>query len=406
MPVYIWKGRDASGEIQTGEYTANSPQEVYRMLRDKKIVPLSVRKKPKELTLPFLKKAGVSGRDLAVFTRQFATMINAGLPLIKCLQIQLEQVTKPGFKNVLEHIISDVEGGSTLADAMRKHRAVFSELYVNMVAAGEQGGALDVILERLATYLEKSTEIVRKIRGAMIYPAMIVLVSIGAVAIILLFVIPTFAEMYAGMGAQLPLPTRIVIMMSNILRKNFLFIFAALIGLFFAVRAYYNTSKGREQIDALILRVPIFGDLALKQSIARFSRTLATLLGSGVAILDALEITAKTSGNKIIENAIMRARESISQGESIAVPLQKEKRLFPPMVVQMITIGEQTGGLDEMLNKVADFYDSEVDQAVSNLMAALEPIVIVFLGVIIGGIVMAMYLPIFKLATTVLGGGM
>ena len=404
MAEFLWKGRTASGDIQSGEITAENPQDVYRVLREKKIVPVSVRKKPKEITLPFLKK-GVGLRDISVFTRQFSTMISAGLPLIKCLEIQVEQVQSPTFKSVLKRIISDVEGGTTLADAMRKHKNVFSELYVNMVSAGEQGGALDTILEKLAEYLEKSAEIIRKIKGAMIYPTMIVLVSIGAIAILLLFVIPTFAKMYTGLGQTLPLPTRIVMMSSYLLKKYIFLIIIVLIGLFVALKAYYKTEDGHLRLDAVMIKIPIMGDLLLKQSLSRFSRTLSTLLGSGVNILDALEITAKTSGNKVIENAIMRARTSIAQGESIAAPLAKEKGLFPPMVIQMITIGEQTCGLETMLAKVADFYDAEVDQAVENLMNALEPIVIVFLGVIVGGMVMAMYLPIFKLASAFIGGG-
>ncbi|HDI83287.1 MAG TPA: type II secretion system F family protein [candidate division WOR-3 bacterium] len=402
MPVYIWKGKTASGQIQSGEITANSPQEVYSILRERKIVPTSVRPKPKELSLPFGK--GVGLRDLSIFTRQFATMINAGLPLIKCLEIQEEQVQKQSFKKILRNIINDVEGGSTLADALKKHKDVFSELYVNMVAAGESGGALDVILERLATYLEKNAEIIRKIKGAMIYPAMIAIVMVLAVTVMLLFVIPVFAGMFSGIGAELPGPTRFVMWMSDFLRKNFFYIVGVIAAVAIVIRFYYKTEDGHFRIDAFLLKVPIFGDLIKKQALTRFSRTLATLLSSGVNILDALEITAKTSGNRVIEKAILRARASIAQGESIATPLAKEKGLFPPMVVQMITIGEQTGGLDEMLNKVADFYDSEVDQAVENLMAAIEPIVIVVLGVVVGGMLMAMYLPIFKLATEFMGG--
>jgi len=404
MAEFLWKGRAASGEMQSGEISAENPQEVYKVLREKKIVPVSVKSKPREISLPFLKK-GVGLRDISVFTRQFSTMISAGLPLIKCLEIQVEQVQSPTFKSVLKRVIADVEGGTTLADAMRKHKNVFTELYVNMVSAGEQGGALDTILEKLAEYLEKSAEIIRKIKGAMIYPTMIVLVSFGAIAILLLFVIPTFAKMYTGLGQTLPLPTRVVMMASYLLKKYIVLIIVILIAFFIALKAYYKTEDGHLRLDAVTLKIPIMGDLMLKQSLSRFSRTLSTLLGSGVNILDALEITAKTSGNKVIENAIMRARTSIAQGESIAAPLAKEKGLFPPMVIQMITIGEQTGGLETMLSKVADFYDAEVDQAVENLMSALEPIVIVFLGVIVGGMVMAMYLPIFKLATAFIGGG-
>lgn len=402
MPVYIWKGRTPSGSIERGEIAANNPEEVHRILRERKVVPTSVRPKPKEFTLPFL-KGKVSSRDISVFTRQFSVMINAGLPLIKCLEIQVEQVRAEKFKDTLKGIITAVEGGSTLADGLHKFKDTFGELYINMVEAGEKGGALATILSRLAEYLEKADEIKGKIKGAMIYPAMIAMVALGAVAIMLLFVIPTFAQMYTGMGAQLPLLTRIVIALSNLLQKNIIYIIAVIIGLAIALRYYYRTEAGHLRIDAIMIKVPIFGTLIKKQAIARFSRTLSTLLSSGVNILDSLEITAGTTGNKLVEGAVLRSRMSIAQGESIADPLAKEKGIFPPMVIQMITIGEQTGGLDEMLEKVADFYDDEVDQAVQNLMNALEPIVIIFLAIIIGGMVMAMYLPIFKMATQFIG---
>ncbi|MEO0292931.1 MAG: type II secretion system F family protein [candidate division WOR-3 bacterium] len=397
MPDYIWKGRTASGAIESGEITAASLEEVNRILRERKIVPTSIRPKPKEITLPFL-KGRVSTRAISVFTRQFSVMINAGLPLIKCLDIQVSQVESQRFKSILKDLISSVEGGSTLADALRGHKEIFGDLYVNMVEAGEKGGSLASILARLADYLEKSEEIKRKIRGAMIYPAAILFVAIVATAILLVAVIPVFSQMFADLGGQLPLPTRIVIGLSNFVRKYILLIFGAAVGLVLAIRYYYKTEMGHFQIDGFLLKIPIFGTLIKKQAIARFSRTLATLISSGVNILDALEITAGTTGNKLVENAVLRSRASIAQGESIAEPLSKEKELFPPMVVQMITIGEQTGGLDEMLVKVADFYDAEVDQAVANLMSALEPIVMVFLGGIIGGLVVSMYLPIFKMA--------
>lgn len=402
MPVYLWKGRTPSGSIESGEVAAGSPEEVHRILRERKVVPTSVRPKPKEITLPFL-RGKVSSRDIAVFTRQFSVMINAGLPLIKCLEIQVEQVKSEKFKDTLKGIITAVEGGSTLADGLSKFKNIFGELYINMVEAGEKGGALATILARLAEYLEKADEIKRKIRGAMIYPAMIAMVAVVAVAIMLLFVIPTFAQMYTGLGAQLPALTRFVIWISNFLQKYIIYIIGVLLGLAIALRYYYRTEVGHLRIDAFLLRIPIFGTLIKKQAIARFSRTLATLLSSGVNILDSLEITAGTTGNRVVEEAVLRSRTSIAQGESIADPLSKEKTIFTPMVIQMITIGEQTGGLDEMLERVADFYDDEVDQAVQNLMNALEPIVIVFLAIIIGGMVMAMYLPIFRMATEFMG---
>jgi type IV pilus assembly protein PilC len=397
MPDYLWKGRTPSGSIENGEITAANPAEVQRVLRERKIVPTSIRSKPKEISIPFL-KGRVSNRAITVFTRQFSVMINAGLPLIKCLDIQVAQVESERFKNVLKDLISAVEGGSTLADALREHKEIFGDLYVNMVEAGEKGGSLATILARLAEYLEKAESIKRKVKGAMVYPAAIVIVAVMAVAILLTFVIPTFAQLFRDLGGQLPLPTRVVIFLSDFLRKYFFIIVALAIGLVIAVRYYYKTEIGHLQIDSFLLKVPIFGTLIKKQAIARFSRTLSTLLSSGVNILDALEITAGTTGNRLVENAVLRSRTSIAQGESIAEPLSKEKALFPPMVVQMITIGEQTGGLDEMLSKVADFYDDEVDQAVANLMNALEPIVILLLGGVIGGMVMAMYLPIFKMA--------
>jgi len=398
MPDYLWKGRTPSGSIENGEIAAASPEEVQRILRERKIVPTSIRAKPREITLPFL-KGRVSGKAISVFTRQFSVMINAGLPLIKCLDIQVAQVDSERFKNILKDLITAVEGGSTLADALREHREIFGDLYVNMVEAGEKGGSLATILARLAEYLEKADSIKRKVKGAMVYPAAIMIVAVIAVAVLLMFVIPVFAQMFGDLGGTLPLPTRIVMALSEFMVRWWLWIFVSIIVLVLAVRYYYKTEVGNLQIDSFLIKLPIFGTLLKKQAVARFSRTLSTLLSSGVNILDALEITSGTTGNKLVENAVMRARTSIAQGESIAEPLSKEKALFPPMVVQMITIGEQTGGLDDMLSKVADFYDEEVDQAVANLMNALEPMIIVFLGVIIGGMVMAMYLPIFQMAS-------
>jgi len=398
MPDYLWKGRTPSGSIENGEIAAASPEEVQRILRERKIVPTSIRAKPREITLPFL-KGRVSGKAISVFTRQFSVMINAGLPLIKCLDIQVAQVDSERFKNILKDLITAVEGGSTLADALREHREIFGDLYVNMVEAGEKGGSLATILARLAEYLEKADSIKRKVKGAMVYPAAIMIVAVIAVAVLLMFVIPVFAQMFGDLGGTLPLPTRIVMALSEFMVRWWLWIFVSIIVLVLAVRYYYKTEVGNLQIDSFLIKLPIFGTLLKKQAVARFSRTLSTLLSSGVNILDALEITSGTTGNKLVENAVMRARTSIAQGESIAEPLSKEKALFPPMVVQMITIGEQTGGLDDMLSKVADFYDEEVDQAVANLMNALEPMIIVFLGVVIGGMVMAMYLPIFQMAS-------
>jgi type IV pilus assembly protein PilC len=402
MPVFIWKGRTASGAVQTGELVAEDQQSVFAALRARKIIPTSVRPKPKEMKIPFLQSGKLGTRDLSIFTRQFATMINAGLPLMQCLEIQVQQTEKPGFKKVLREVMDDVEGGATLAEALRKQKGTFSTLYVNMVEAGESGGALDVILVRLANYLEKSAALVRKIRGAMIYPVMIMSVAVVAVGVILIVVIPVFSKLFSEFGAEMPLPTRIVMGLSDILRKFFWLLIIFAIGIVVAVRAIYMRDAGKMFVDKSLLRLPVIGDLIRKTAIARFSRTLSTLLSSGVPILDALDTTARTAGNKVIEQAVTAARHSISEGETIAGPLSKEK-VFPPMVVQMISIGEATGGLDEMLSKIADFYDAEVDNAVENLTAALEPIIMVFLGGVIGGIVIAMYLPIFKIATVVGG---
>lgn len=404
MPVFVWKGRTASGGVQTGELAAENQQEVFAALRARKIIPTSVRPKPKEISLPFLRGGRLGTRDLSIFTRQFATMINAGLPLMQCLDIQTQQTDNPGFKRVLREIMDDVEGGATLAEALRKQKGSFSVLYVNMVEAGETGGALDVILVRLANYLEKAAALARKIKGAMIYPAMIITVAIVAVAVILIVVIPVFAQLFSEFGAELPLATRVVIGLSNILRRySWIFVIFA-IGMVVALKMIYQRETGRLAIDKALLRLPVMGDLIRKTAIARFSRTLSTLLSSGVPILDALDTTARTAGNKVVENAVTAARKSISEGETIAGPLSKET-VFPPMVVQMIAIGEATGGLDDMLSKIADFYDTEVDASVENLTSALEPIIMVFLGTVIGGIVIAMYLPIFKIATIVGGGG-
>jgi len=404
MPTFVWKGRTASGRVTTGEMVAENQAEVLKALRTKKVIPVSVKPKPKERSLSLFGGKRLSTKELAIFTRQFATMINAGLALMDCLDTLKKQATKPGFRQVLSEIMEDIEGGATLADALARQKKSFSDLYINMVAAGEAGGALDNILIRLASYLEKTAEIIRKIKGAMIYPAMISIVTVGAVTILLVFVIPIFANLYAGMGASLPLLTQIILNISHILRRYFLIVIAAVIAIVILIRMYGKTENGKLVIDQTMLKIPVLGDLVKKTALARFSRTLSTLLSSGVNILDALEITAKTSGNKVVENAIMHARDSIKEGETIAAPLAEEKRIFPPMVIQMVSIGEATGGIDDMLNKVADFYEGEVDAAVENLMAALEPVIVVFLGGVIGTIVVAMYLPIFKLASTFMGG--
>ncbi|MEQ9569694.1 MAG: type II secretion system F family protein, partial [Longimicrobiales bacterium] len=339
-------------------------------------------------------------RDIVIFTRQFATMINSGLPLVQALHILADQTQNDSLRKVIQDVLYDVESGHTLADAMGKHPKVFTDLFVNMVAAGEAGGILDTILLRLATFLEKNDALVRKIKGAMIYPAVIFTVAISAVAILLIFVIPTFQTMFDSAGVPLPLPTRVVIGMSVILQGYWWAILMGIFAAVFAVRQAYQTSGGRLAIDKLMLNIPILGDLQRKAAVARFTRTLGTLVSSGVSILEGLEITAKTAGNRVIHDAVMNSRTSIAGGETIAGPL-KESGVFPPMVVQMINVGEQTGGLDEMLTKIADFYDEEVDTAVEALLSAMEPVMIVVLGVVVGGMIVAMYLPIFDMINAV-----
>ncbi|KQC12590.1 MAG: pilus assembly protein PilC [Desulfuromonas sp. SDB] len=401
MAVFFYKGTRYDGKDESGELTAANIQEARAQLRARRITPITIKRK--DTLLNRMKEiqigTGVNARSMAAFTRQFATMINAGLPLMRCMEILTEQETNPGFKKALKQLSSDVEGGTTLAEAMRKQSRFFSNLYINMVEAGEKGGALDTILNRLATYLEKTAALVAKIRGAMIYPTIITIVMIIAVAVILMFVLPTFSSMYAGLGADLPLPTQILMGISNLLRHHFFLIIGVIVALIIVYKLVTRTDKGKFIRDKVSLYIPVFGNLAKKSAVARFSRTLATLLSSGVAILDSLEITARTSGNAVVEAAVFEARTSISEGEDISGPLSREK-VFPPMVIQMVRIGEQSGQLDMMLQKVADFYDQEVDQAVENLTAALEPIIMVVLGVVVGGIMVAMYLPIFQMAAT------
>jgi type IV pilus assembly protein PilC len=359
---------------------------------------VSVRQAPKAIKLGL--RGGIKTRDIVIFTRQFATMINAGLPLVQSLTILAQQTENKALKEVTKSVVYDVEAGNTLADAMRKHPKAFSDLYVNMVAAGEAGGILDTILLRLATFLEKNDALVRKVKGAMVYPAVIMAVAVAAIAILLIFVIPTFQEMFASVSMELPLPTRIVIGASNGLIQWWWAIIGLVIGSVFVIRQYYRTPNGRKQIDRMLLNAPVLGDVLRKSAVSRFTRTLGTLISSGVSILDGLEITAKTAGNRVIHDAVMQSRQSIAGGETIAGPLEQSK-VFPPMVISMVAVGEQTGGLDEMLSKIADFYDEEVDVAVSALLSLMEPIMITVLGVIVGGMVVAMYLPIFDMVNAV-----
>jgi type IV pilus assembly protein PilC len=402
MPVYVWKGRTMAGESQAGEVSFERQEEAMDFLRKKRIMVTSMKEKSRGLKLPFPQGGGVSTKDMAIFTRQFATMISAGLPLVQCLDILASQTAKPAFARVIADVTREVESGSTLADALGKHKKTFDDLFRNMVAAGEAGGILDDILLRLAQYIEKADALKRKIQGAMIYPGVVLTVAMGATAFMLIFIIPTFAKMFTDFGGELPLPTKIVLEMSNALRAYWwvavLVIVAAVVG----IRKWYTTDIGQKKIDQFLLKMPVLGDVLLKGSVARFTRTLGTLISSGVPILSGLEITARTSGNRVISDAILQARAAIREGETVGAPL-KASNVFPPMVVQMISVGEQTGALDEMLTKIAVFYEAEVDQAVENLTSVIEPVMIVVMGGIVGGMVVAMYLPMFKLISVVSG---
>lgn len=400
MPLFEYTAKNAtSGQIMKGTLDVPTKEEVIAFIRKNRMILVSTRVAPAQVKLPSLRK-GVSTRDVVIFTRQFATMINAGLPLVQSLSILAQQTENKTLKEITKAVVYDVEAGNTLADALRKHPKAFSELYVNMVAAGEAGGILDTILLRLATFLEKNDALVRKVKGAMVYPAVIISVAVIAVAVLLIFVIPTFSSMFASVNMTLPLPTRVVISASHILTRYWWLIAGAIgVGLF-GLRSYYATPNGKKTLDGALLKAPVLGDLLRKSAVSRFTRTLGTLISSGVSILDGLEITAKTAGNRVIHDAIMSSRQSIAGGETIAGPLLASG-VFPPMVISMISVGEQTGGLDEMLAKIADFYDAEVDVAVSALLSLMEPIMIVVLGVIVGGMVVAMYLPIFDMVNAV-----
>jgi type IV pilus assembly protein PilC len=400
MPMWEYTAKAAaSGQIMKGQLDVPSRDDVISFLRRSRMTPVTVREAPKALKLPSF-GGGVKTRDVVIFTRQFATMINAGLPLVQSLSILAQQTENEVLKEVTKQVVYDVEAGNTLADALRKHPKAFSDLYVNMVAAGEAGGILDTILLRLATFLEKNDALVRKVKGAMVYPAVIMSVAAAAIVILLIFVIPTFQEMFASVNMELPLPTRIVIGASHLL-LNWWWMFLIVVGLIaFGVRQYYGTPDGRRRIDQAMLNAPVLGDLLRKSAVSRFTRTLGTLISSGVSILDGLEITARTAGNRVIHDAVMQSRQSIAGGETIAGPLEASK-VFPPMVISMVAVGEQTGGLDDMLSKIADFYDEEVDVAVSALLSLMEPIMIVVLGVVVGGMVVAMYLPIFDMVNAV-----
>jgi len=401
MAVFRWQGISPRGEVLSGEMEAPTRDAVLVRLRSQRIqpVPAKVKEKGKglgrELTIPGLGDS-IGQRDIVVFTRQLATMIDAGLPIVQSLDVLATQSPNKKFRNVIRDLKEQVESGATFTDALRKHSKQFDDLFVNMVAAGEVGGILDSILHRLAAYMEKAMKLKSKIKGAMIYPATIVTVAVGVTAVLLIFVIPVFAELFSSFGQELPTPTQFVINLSNFTLAYFKYMAAFVILGIIVCRQLYKTEGGRLAFDQLFLQLPVFGDLVRKSSVARFTRTLSTLVSSGVPILDALAITARTSGNKVVERAILQTRVSISEGKTIAEPLMQSK-VFPPMVCQMIAVGETTGALDSMLQKIADFYEEEVDNAVNNLTALMEPLVILFLGVVIGGLVISMYLPIFKL---------
>jgi type IV pilus assembly protein PilC len=403
MPVFLWQGKNARGDKKKGEIEAASEEMVRANLKRMKIEPTKIKKKPKDLfeNVSFLQPK-VKETDIILFARQFSTMIDAGLPIIQCLDILYSQQENATFKKILKSIKESVEGGATLAESLKKFPKHFDELFVNMVAAGEAGGILDTILRRLSSYMEKAAKLKRQVKGAMTYPIVTLAIAVGVLIVILVFVIPVFQEMFADFGSDLPAFTQMVITASDFTKANIIYIVIALILFFIAFKKIYNTDKGREKIDELILKLPVLGILIRKVAVAKFTRTMGTMLSSGVAILEALDIVAKTSGNKTVEKAIYSVRADIAEGRTMADPLQ-ESGVFPAMVCQMIAVGESTGALDAMLEKIAVFYDEEVDQAVENLTALIEPFMLVFLGVTIGGLVIAMYLPIFKMAGTVGG---
>jgi type IV pilus assembly protein PilC len=401
MPVFKWQGKNRQGEVIRGEMEAANAAVAVLNLRKQQIVPIQVKPesaKSSRFSLKLSKR--VTEKEVAVFTRQLATMIDSGLPLVQSLDILANQQENQAFKDTLLAVKGEVEGGATFSDALRKHPKAFDDLYTNLVTAGEIGGTLDIILNRLSQYMEKSIALKKRVKGAMVYPSAILGVSILVVIVLLVFVIPVFEKMFQGFGAALPAPTQFLITLSKFIKGNILYMVAGVVGLVFLLRRYYRTEPGRKVIDRTLLKLPVFGDLLLKIATARFTRTLGTLVSSGVPILDGLLITARASGNKVIEEAIMKTRVSISEGKTIAEPLE-QSGVFSGMVVQMIGVGESTGSLDAMLNKIADFYDEEVDATVAALTSLLEPLMMVVLGVLIGGMMVAMYLPIFKMASVV-----
>ena len=398
MPVYQWIGTNRKNETRKGEMVASNESTVRSNLMRLKITPTKIKKKPKDLfeNVSWLQPK-VREKDIILFARQFSTMIDAGLPIIQCLEILNTQQSNKTFKRMIKEVKEQVEGGATLAEALKRFPKHFDDLFVNMIAAGEAGGILDAILRRLAAYMEKAAKLKSQVKGAMTYPIVTLIIAAGVLGVILVFVIPVFEEMFADFGGELPVPTQIVVKMSEMVKSKILYIIIGLFIFGFALRKLYATEKGQDIVDNLVLKIPVFGELLRKVAVAKFTRTMGTMLASGVAILEALDIVAKTSGNRTIEKAIYDVRSGIAEGRTMADPLA-ESGVFPAMVCQMISVGESTGALDAMLEKIADFYDEEVDQAVENLTSLIEPFMLVFLGVTIGGLVIAMYLPIFKMA--------
>jgi type IV pilus assembly protein PilC len=396
MPVFTYKGTNRSGAPVSGEMNASNKNELQQMLRRQQITPTRMSEKGKEFNLPTF-GGGVNAKELAIFTRQFSVMIDAGLPLVQCLEILATQQENKTFQKVLTGTRTAVEGGSTLSAAMKQYPKVFDPLYTNMVEAGETGGILDTILQRLSSYIEKNVKLQRAVKSALVYPIGVLTIAAAVITLLLWKVVPIFATLFAGLGVDLPLPTKIVIALSNFVGSIFGFlILVAIVGAVFAIKVWYGTPGGRMAIDTIILKLPVLGILMRKIAVARFTRTLGTLISSGVPILEGLDITARTSGNAVIERALTQVRKSLEEGKSLTEPL-KESEVFPGMVTQMIAVGEQTGAMDAMLQKIADFYEEEVDAAVKDLLTALEPIMIVFLGLVVGGVVISMYLPLFSL---------
>ena len=402
MPVFIWEAITKKDEAKKGEMEAADELAVRGLLRRQGFKSIEVKIKPKDIMeyLPSFLKGKIKEKNVVVFCRIFSTMINAGLPLIQCLDLLAQQEQNKAFAQIIRAVKEDIEGGTSLTNALKKYPRIFDELFVNLIAAGEAGGILDVILERLSNYMEKAMKLKSRVKGAMTYPAAVLVISFAVVALLLLKVIPVFKQMFEGMGGQLPALTQALINASEFTQSYFLFMIAVLVIIYIAFVRFYRTEKGRWTIDSLILKSPVFGDLLKKVAVAKFSRTLSTMMSSGVPILEGLMIVSKTSGNVVVEDALMKTRQSITEGRSIAEPLA-ETGIFPPMVIQMISVGEATGALDSMLSKIANFYDDEIDVAVDAMTALLEPVMMVFLGGIVGGMIIAMYLPIFKLASVV-----